>query len=158
MGIILILLTLQSISLIPGIYKIKIHQSSLRDSIRETIYYFKRKYALWQIIFPTAVLILIYNVGLIVDYDPAGYRVYNYDVFVITMAGVYLFTYIIFRFTRTMFVADLENCLKNLDSIDYTAIQKNIRRSRLVILAVAIGLLILALGGLFMFLQSAGRI
>ena len=156
--LIIVLLTIQSITLIPGINKIKINQSSLRDSIAETIYYFRKKYALWQILFPVSVIILSYNLGFAVDYDPAGYRIYHPGMFIIVTVIMYLFIYGMFRFTRGIFLADLENCLKNLDSIDYAAIEKNLRRSRLVIIAVGIGLLILSLGGLFMFLQSSGRI
>ena len=158
MTVVIALLTIQSIQLIPGINKIRTTRSSLRDSIAETINYFKRKYALWQLLFPAGVIILTYNLGFIVDYDPTGYKIYHPGVFIIATICMYLFIYVMFRFTRTIFVTDLENCLKNLDSIDYKAIEKNIRRSKLVFLAIAIGLLILSLGGLFMFLKSSGKI
>jgi hypothetical protein len=158
MTVIMTLLIIQNIQLIPGIKKIKTTQSSLRDSIAETIHYFKRKYALWQLIFPAGVILLTYNLGFVVDYDPTGYKIYHPGVFIIATVIMYMFIYAMFRFTRTMFVTDLENCLKNLDSVDYEAIEKNIRKHKRVILAVAIGLLILSLGGLLMFLKSAGRI
>jgi len=158
MGVVLILLAVQSISLIPGINKIRIHQSSLRDSVAETIFYFRKKYALWQLIFPVGVVLLSYNINIITDYDPAGYKIYRPEVFILVSSAMYLFIYALFRFTRTIYVADLENCLKNLDSVDYKAIEKNVRRSRLVIIAVAIGLAILFLGGFFMLLRSSGRI
>ena len=158
MILVLILLVVQSLRMIPGINKIKTNGSSLKDSITETIYYFKKRYALWQLLFPVGVILLTYNLGFVVDYDPAGYKINHPGVFIIVTACMYLFIYILFRFTRSMFVLDLENCLKNLDSVDYKAIEKNVRRSKQVYLAVAIGLIILFLGGLFMFLKSSGRI
>ena len=152
--LIIVLLIIQSITLIPGINKIKNNQSNLRDSIAETIYYFRKNYALWQILFPVSVIILSYNLGFAVDYDPAGYKIYHPGMFIIVTVIMYLFIYGMFRFTRGIYLADLENCLKNLYSIDYTAIEKNLRKSRLVYIAVGIGLLILALGGIIMFIRA----
>jgi hypothetical protein len=158
LAVVLALFIIQNLQLIPGINKIKIQQASLRDSIAETIYYFRKKYALWQIIFPAGVIILTYNLGFVVDYDPAGFKIYHPGVFIIVSVIMYLFIYGIYRFTSTVFLTDLENCLKNLDDIEYNVIRKNLRSSKMITAAVAIGLLVLFLGGLFMFLRSSGQI
>ena len=154
LALVLVLLTIQSVQLIPGLRTFALQTTSLRESVTKTISYFKNRYALWQLLFPVGVGILSYNLNIIVDYDPAGFKIYHPEVFIVVYIAMYAIIYGLFRYTRRIYITDLENCLKNLDSQEYSAIVKNIRRSRIFTAAFIIGLLILFLGGLFMFLKS----
>jgi Ca2+/Na+ antiporter len=153
----LILLIIQNIVLIRKHQTLKAMDISLRDRVSGIIRYFSEGYRLWQLVYPLGMMIMVLSVSLLVEYTDGSFRINHPFEFVAVMVIMYIFIYFPMRYTRNVYLQDLENCLKNLDEQEYSSIQKTFRRYRIFILIFAIGLALLVLGSLVAWYYYSGK-
>ena len=154
---ILIMLLIQNIVLIRNHKALKSLDINLRESVSGIIRYFRGSYRLWQLFYPMGIIILVFTVTLLVDYQDGLYRINHPLEFVIVMVVMYVFMYFPMRYTSNVYLKDLENCLQNLDEQEYLSIGSTIRRYRTFLIIFAVGLALLVLGSLVLWYISAGK-
>jgi len=156
MIMVLILLLIQNIILLKNHHKLKTFDISLRDKVTAIVRYFRGEFRLWQLVYPIGLIILIFSVTLLIDYEDGAYRINQPFEFITVLVLMYVVMYFPMRYTRSVYLHDLENCLKNLDEQEYTSIEKTLRRHRIFIFIVVIGLVLLVLGSLVMWYFYSG--
>ena len=97
-----VLIVLQAFSvgfLLYGIYlfykfrEINKYSDNLSSLISRQLRYIKTSYEIWLLIIAFSSLVLIYNLGFLVDNDNGQYHIYHKDVFIIVSIAVFLFIY-----------------------------------------------------------------
>jgi len=156
--LILVLLTIHNVKLIREHKKLSVLNISLREMVSGIIRYFNGSYRLWQLLYPFGMMILVFSFTILMDYEDGTYRINHPGEFVAILVIMYAFMYIPLRYTGNVFVKDLENCLKNMDELEYTSISKVIRRHRIFLILFATGLALLVLGGIALWLSYSGKI
>jgi len=151
MALVLILLLIQNIQLLIYYHKLRILDVSLRDKVTRIIRYFRGGFSIWQLVWPVGMIFLVFSVTLLIDYQEGFYRINHPFEFVAVLIVMYMLMYFPMRYTRSVNLYDLENCLKNLDEQEYTSIEKITRRHRRFMIFFAIGLALLLLGSLVMW-------
>lgn len=156
MVLVLILLLIQNIQLLINYPKLKTLDISLRDKVSGIIRYFRGGFSMWQLFYPIGMMILVFNVTLLIDYQDGIYRINHPIEFIVVQILMYIFIYFPLKYARRFYLLDLEICLKNLDEQAYTSIEKITRRHRRIILFFVIGLVLLVLGSLVMWYIYSG--
>jgi hypothetical protein len=157
MVLVLILLLIQNIVLIKKYNSLKSLDISLREKVSGIISYFKGGYKLWQFFYPIGMIILVFSVPLLIDYQDGIYRINHPFEFIVVMIVMLTFMYLPAFYTRNVYLQDLENCLKNLDEQEYTTIDKTLKRHRIFLLLFGIGLFLLVLGSLVAWYYFAAK-
>jgi hypothetical protein len=148
MILVLIVLLIQNIILIKKYNSLKSLDISLREKVSGIIRYYKGGHKLWQLLYPVGMLILVFNVSLLIDYDNGNFRINHPLEFILVMVVAFIFMYFPMQYTHNVFLQDLENCLRNLDEHDYLSNEKSIKRYRIFLMLFIIGLVLLVLGSL----------
>jgi len=158
-GMVFILITL----IVLDIILIKNHKGlqsldvNLKDKVSGIIRYFRKGYGLWHLVYPIGMIILVFSVPLLIDYQDGIFRINHPFEFVAIMVIMYVFMYFPMRYTRNVYLQDLENCLKNLDEQEYLSIEKTIRQHRIFLIIFGIGLLLLVLGSFVAWYIYSGK-
>jgi flagellar biosynthesis protein FlhB len=148
MILVLIVFLIQNIILIKKYNSLKSLDISLREKVSGIIRYYKGGHKLWQLLYPVGMLILVFNVSLLIDYDNGNFRINHPLEFILVMVVAFIFMYFPMQYTHNVFLQDLENCLRNLDEHDYLSNEKSIKRYRIFLMLFIIGLVLLVLGSL----------
>lgn len=102
-------------------------------------------------------IILVLSFTFLVDYQDGVYRINHPFEFIIVLVLMYVLMYFPMRYTRNIYLQDLENCLKNLDEQEYSSISGTIRRFRIFMIIFAVGLALLVLGSLVAWFFMQGK-
>ena len=127
------------------------YSEKLINLINKQLQYIKTYYEVWLVIISLSTLILIFNIGLIVDYDNGHYPINNKTFFLVVNIAVFLFIYAIQKitsifFTRTLkaYLIDLRNGIMD----ECIRIEKNKKKLRWIFLVIAIIFTITFIAGL----------
>jgi hypothetical protein len=157
MVLILILLLIQNFILIKNYNSLKSLDISLREKLSGIIRYFNGGYKLWQFLYPIGMLILVFSVPLLIDYQDGIYRINHPFEFIAVMAVMLILMYGPVLYTRSAYLQDLENCLRNLDEQEYSSNEKMMRRFRIFLIIFAIGIALLVIGTMVLWYYSSGK-
>lgn len=94
--------------------EIKNFSDSLNNLINKQLYFLKIQYEIWLILTALSVLILIFNVNIIVDYNGGYYPIYNIRRYIIINVCIFLFIYAINKITISLFVVAFKAYLSDL--------------------------------------------
>jgi hypothetical protein len=128
---------------------------TLMNLLNKQLRYIRTYYEAWLIIISLSTLILIFNLGLIVDYNNGYYPINNKAMFIVVSIGVFLFIYGVqkiasFFYSRTLkaYLVDLRKGILE----ESNRIEKNRKKLRWLFIVLAIIFTLTFLAGLFKFL------
>jgi hypothetical protein len=157
MLLILIVLLIQNIIIIKNYGSLKSLDINLREKVSGIIRYFNGGYKLWQLLYPIGMLILVFIVPLLIDYQDGIYRINHPFEFIAVMAVMLILMYGPVFYSRSAYLQDLENCLRNLDEQEYSSNEKIMRRFRIFLIIFAIGIALLVIGTMVLWYYSSGK-
>ena len=130
--------------------------SSLVSLIDKQLNFIKIRHEIWMILISISILILIFNINIIVDYDGGYYPIYNKQLYVIINVGILLFIYAVQKVASISMNSSLKSYLNDLRSgvlEESLVAEKNRKRYKMLFIVFSIICTILLLYGVYRFIQ-----
>jgi hypothetical protein len=131
------------------------YSDTLINLLNKQLKYIRTYYEVWLVIISLSTLILIFSLGLIVDYNNGYYPINNKMLFSGIFIGVFLFIYVTQKISSIYFTSSLKAYLIDLRKgimDESIRIEKNRKKLRWIFALIALILMIIFLAGLFKFI------
>ena len=124
---------------------------SILNMINKQLHFFKTLYEVWLWFMAISNLVIIFNLGLLVDYTDGTYRIYNKEVFIIVNIAVLIFIYLSQKASSIFFTGKLKANLKDLKAgalEESIRLEKRIKKLKWIWIVVFILLLAIFVAGI----------
>lgn len=145
-----------SISLFVKFREITNFSDTLKNLINKQLHFIKVEYEVWLFLVSASVLILVFNMNIMVDYDGGYYPINNKSLYVILNIGLFGFIYLTQKIANSFMLSSLKSYLKDLTSgsLDKSLIvEKHKKKYKVAYIIMALIFTITAVFGLLRFLE-----
>ena len=129
---------------------------SLNNLINKQLHFIKVQYEIWLVIISLSILILIFNINIIVDYDGGYYPIHNKLLYVIINVCLFAFIYAAQKMSSSRLLAALKAYLTDLKKggiEESLRIEESKRKQKWIMIGLVILFTLSAIAG---FLKMAG--